>query len=425
MEIRIAVLAAAVTLAVVGGAVALTTDLGLGGPAALDERWTSDTATSVGANHHAVAAGRVGAGSDGGDRAGLVFAPVSGAAGTDECRLVALDAATGESRWRDPIPADHCTLHSVADPALGDLDGDGTREVLAGSTTEELVAYDPTTGAVEARFALDSFGYTRPAVADLAGDGTPEALVVDAGGTVFAFRAGEDGTAWRRPLNGSVYAPPGVGDFTGDGTAEFAVGLGTDRVVLFDAGGDVVWERDAFGESVSWTATADVAGDGAAEFVVATTDGTVAALDGRTGEAVWTRSIDEYAAVRAVADGDDDGHPEVYVTARDQRLRALDAATGETEWTVELAGGDAQMTPPPSVGDLDGDGALDVVAVTNAGTVVVVDTADGTVTGTSERDAAVFTHPTLADTDGDGDDEAFVLYGDGVVAALDDEPGRD
>ncbi|MFC7136753.1 PQQ-binding-like beta-propeller repeat protein [Halobaculum litoreum] len=352
MDVRTAAVAAVATLALVAGVFGAAS--AFAGPDDLAVRWTSDTATTVGANHHAPAAGRV-------DGQGLVFAPVSGAAGSDDCRLAALDGATGETRWRDPVPPANCTLHSVADPALADVDGDGAAELLAGSTTEEVVVYDPTTGAVEDRFALDSYAYSRPAAVDLAGDGQREVVVVDAGGTVLAARTGPDGgPVWRHDLNGSAYAPPGAADFTGDGTDEFAVGLGTGRVVLFDAGGEVVWSRDA-GGSVSWTASAGVAGDGAAEFVVATTGGTVAALDGRTGDAVWTRRVAEYAAVAGVADGDGDGdgHPEVYVTARDQRLRALDGATGDTEWSVAVADGGAQMMPPPAVGDLDGDGAAE------------------------------------------------------------------
>ena len=58
------------------------------------------------------------------------------------------------------------------------------------------------------------------------------------------------------------------------------------------------------------------------------------------------------------------------------RPAALDDATGETEWTVDLAEGDARMTPPPAFGYLDGDG------------------------------------------------EAFVMFGDGVVVSLDAPPGE-
>jgi outer membrane protein assembly factor BamB len=108
----------------------------------------------------------------------------------------------------------------------------------------------------------------------------------------------------------------------------------------------------------------------------------------------------------------------VYATARDGVLRSLDARTGETEWTTTLTEGDVQMTPPPSLGDLDGDGNPELVAVTNDGIVRVVDPGTGAIRATYERDASVYTHATLADLDADGKSEVYVPYGDGRVVAL-------
>ena len=76
------------------------------------------------------------------------------------------------------------------------------------------------------------------------------------------------------------------------------------------------------------------------------------------------------------------------------------------------------MTPPPVIGDVTGDGTLEIVAVTNDGGVHVVNPATGAVRGSYERDARLFTHATLADTDSDGRNEVYVVYGDGVAVAL-------
>ncbi|SEO97928.1 hypothetical protein SAMN04487948_109122 [Halogranum amylolyticum] len=76
------------------------------------------------------------------------------------------------------------------------------------------------------------------------------------------------------------------------------------------------------------------------------------------------------------------------------------------------------MMPPPVVGDVDGDGASEIVAAGNDGTVSVV-SVDGELRATYSRDVPIFTHATLADTDGDGDDEMLVVYADGRVVSLD------
>ena len=79
------------------------------------------------------------------------------------------------------------------------------------------------------------------------------------------------------------------------------------------------------------------------------------------------------------------------------------------------------MMPPPSLGDLDEDGAEELLAVTNDGRVSVVDPGSGEIRGTYERKSSIFTHPTIADLDQDGDEDALVMYGDGRVVALDAE----
>jgi hypothetical protein len=81
------------------------------------------------------------------------------------------------------------------------------------------------------------------------------------------------------------------------------------------------------------------------------------------------------------------------------------------------------MMPPPDVGDVDGDGRPEIVAVTNEGGVSVVNPRSGAVLATHEREASIFTHPVLADVDGDDAVEVFVMYANGRVARFDVGPG--
>ena len=107
--------------------------------AGLQTVWVSDTARPVLGNHHAPTAGRV-------DGQPVVYAPISGNYSSTQCALIALNATTGEKRWDYRVPAKDCTIHSVADPAIADVDGDGTEEVLA-ETSENLIrGFDALTG---------------------------------------------------------------------------------------------------------------------------------------------------------------------------------------------------------------------------------------------------------------------------------------
>ena len=406
-----------------GGVSDVAADLGVGGLAGddgLSERWLSETGVPVNGNHHAVAAGRV-------DGRGVVFVPVSGNPDTEQCRMVALDAADGSANWHHQVPPADCMIHSVGTLTLADYDGDGTPEVFVPSSEERLYAFDPAGGEPELSHELAEYGYSQAAVGPLGPDGEARIAVVDALGTVQVL--GPDGsTVWTHREDSYVWARPAVGDFAGDGGTRLVVGFGEGFVTAFERDGRVAWNRSLPGEgSITWMTAADVTGDGATDAVVATDAGVVHAVDGPSGRIGWTREFGDLAAVEAVGDGDGDGRPEVYATAKDGVLRALEGDTGRTEWSTDLAEEPVQMAPPPVMGDLDGDGDSEIVALTSDGVVSVVDPRNGSVLATHERSSpfwsfddspSVWTRATLADTDGDGRQEIYVVYGDGRVAKL-------
>ncbi|SFR35801.1 outer membrane protein assembly factor BamB family protein [Halogeometricum limi] len=370
--------------------------------------WTSETGRDIAANHHAVAVGD-----------GTVYAPISGADRSENCALVALDAANGSTTWTQGVPAANCTLHSVADPTVADVDGDGTTEVVATSTESVVLGFDATSGTEEFRYELTDYGYTKPVVANLTGGPENELVVVDVRGTTFVF--GPDGeTRWTYAFEEQVWAQPTVADVDADGEAELLVAGRSGSAVLFAGDGGVEWQTDVVGDdAITWGTTGQADDDDALEAVFSTVDGVVVAVDGASGEVEWRERYDEYAAVHAMGDGDADGDAEVYVTTRDGTLRALDAATGSEEWSTEVVTDRVQMMPPPSLGEMDGDDGRELVVPGNDGSVTLVDAADGGVIDTYARDAPIFTHATLGDTDGDGRDEAYVVYGDGYVVRLD------
>lgn len=426
---RRSLLTAAVLLLFVGLAVAATPGPEAvlqteSSPGELQERWLSATGRNVTANHHAAIGGTV-------DGESLVFAPVSSVPhahsdghepGADHhdngaCALVGIHGSDGTVRWRYAIPAMNCTIHSVADPTLADIDGDGRRELLAATTERRLTVFDPRSGGVRARFNLSTYGYTSPIVADFTPASGREIVIADVHGTVAVIR--QDGTvAWSTDLGGFVWGQPAIDDFDGDGSTELVVALASGRLVSLDGVGEVQWNEPVPSDSsVTWMTTGRPTPSAPPGIVIGSVGGHVALFDGTDGSRRWTQDLGAYSAVRAFADGDGDGTAEVYATARDGLLRAIDAETGRIEWSTSLTDEDVQMMPPPAVGDLTGDGRPELVAATNDGTVAVLDPATGTVLAEYDRSVPIWTAPTIAEV-GATSPLILVMYGDGRVAAL-------
>jgi outer membrane protein assembly factor BamB len=172
---------------------------------------------------------------------------------------------------------------------------------------------------------------------------------------------------------------------------------------------------------VTWLTTANLDSDAALELVAGTQQGPVLAFDGRTGDREWIHPTALLSAVHGVRTVD--GVPTVFATTGDGRLLALDGRDGRVRWETTVTTESVQMMPPPVVGDVDGDGAGELVVGANDGSVSVFDPATGALLAKHERSVDILAPPVLADTDDDGTVEIYVIYGDGRVQRLAYESG--
>ena len=400
----------------------------------LQTLWTSEPKPSetLQSNHHTPAAVHF-------RNETYVAVPLNSRQGTF-CSLTMLNGQ-GNIRWRDTIPEDQCTVHAVSDPTIADFDSDGWPEVLAATSEQVLVAYNLTTGDEELRYNLTSYGYSKPIIANLTAAKGPETAVVDLLGGVFVLRPNGD-TVWKRKLGDARVRQPGINDYDADGTPEFAIGQLTGPVTLLEHDGGTAW-RTNISDSVStrWMTSGQLDTDSPVEIGIATYTGHIAALDGREGTIQWTQDLGganlspfaptshatndwsslhgtKGAAVKALGDGDGDGQAEVYPVARNGKLYSLTGTNGSVEWSQSLTNESVTVSPPPSLGDVTGDGEPELVAVTFTGAVKVLDPKAGNVLATYSRKTPIRTFPRITDFDGDGINEILVIYGDGRVVAL-------
>lgn len=325
-----------------------------------------------------------------------------------------------------------------AAPALGDLDQDGLLDIVVGAMDQHVYAWKgdatPVPGwPVLARdLSQPAPKGTRiissPALGDLDGDSSLEVVVgtnevYHMSGRVYAFKS--DGTllpGWPvqvpsvnpegpdvLPLIGQgVPSAPALADVDGDGTLEIAIAAVAGPGFLFKADGSLFGTLKSLARDFGSESTArdgpslfalasgsfgDLDGDGGLEVTAGTTGARDALIITTQGLKVpyehhlsaWNAMTGAYLPAfpqivedfqffvnPAIADIDGDGLPEIIAGSGGYLLHAVNHLGQEPEGWPKFTG--HWMAASPAVGDLDGDGLLEVVISTREGQLFVWDT---------------------------------------------------
>ncbi len=246
--------------------------------------------------------------------------------------------------------------------------------------------------------------YASPAVADLDGNGTSE--IIWGSYDVVALNGADGSLVWRGENGSRVWPGIAVADLTGDGPPEVIVGRNSDQLTVYDNTGNELWTRNPFGSGeVRTLAVEDLETDGQVEIIVGRGSG------GRTEQINvfepngdvrpgWPARRDEdedrgygwgmYNENVTVADLDGDGDKEIigptdthYITALDDDGNQLpvNAIYGAGKVWSEVgvhvdhaadlqgfANCGVQHRPnfantAPAIADLDGDETLEIIVV--------------------------------------------------------------
>ncbi|MGI8512263.1 MAG: S8 family serine peptidase [Solirubrobacteraceae bacterium] len=351
-------------------------------------------------------------------------------------------------------PADRGRLDAAifASPALADLSGDGRLDIVVGAADQRIYAWDgagrPLPGwPVLARDEGAGGDVTKilssPAIGDLDGDGSPE--VVEGTGEAYGATPSTSGRvyAWdargRRkpgwpvapgalaadsiPIAGEgVPVSPSLADIDGDGRDEVAVAAFTGQPELYRGDGSRIggqaagnhFQTTGTGGAGQTTSAPSVLALGAnAAFGRTAPGGTLRFFGGvvdarlalaqaqpasrvdfdhvlggwEAGSGAWLPAFPirvegwQLPSSPAIADVDGDDRAEVIAGSSGNRLHAFRADGSEPAGWPKDTGG--WLLASPAVADVDGDGRLDVVAVTRDGFLFAWDTA-GRATGTAE-----------------------------------------
>ena len=145
----------------------------------------------------------------------------------------------------------------------------------------------------------------------------------------------------------------------------------------------------------------DINGDGVPDALVGTDgDSSLHVLDGKTGREIWKFKTGYYVeSSPALGDVDGDGKLEVVFGSYDDYLYALNGEDGSLLWKFKT-GDDVESSP--AIGDIDGDGKLEVVFGSLDYNVYALNGEDGSLLWKFKTGVNVFSSPALGDVDGDG-----------------------
>ncbi len=242
---------------------------------------------------------------------------------TFEGDTIALDAETGDIRWRSTAGTEKPSTPAIDGPRLIVSSKDGAVRGHSRATGRVLWTVE-TAGKVE----------SSPVVVDgLAYFGSTD-------GRLFAVHSDTGGVKWAYNTGGRINASPSLFG----GRACISTYAGSVVCVRKDTG-EEIWttyvRRDTFRDESFYASPST---DGARIYTVSRS-GTVVALDARNGRVVWTDDVGGLGyTTPAVADG------RVYVGGFDGIVRALQATSGHEIWRTRRVPGRI-LGAPVVIGD--------------------------------------------------------------------------
>jgi outer membrane protein assembly factor BamB len=243
---------------------------------------------------------------------------------------------------------------------------------------------------------------TSPVIADVDEKGDLEIVMCSTDGDVLLWNAGGQ-RLWNRKVGELVSVPPAVADLDGKRGLEICVLTNDGKVVCLNSKGDILWQYQ-MPQAIQWGCTTvvirDIDKDGSPEVMAADSAGHLVCLD-RRGKPKWQYDCPSPVnAPLTVANLDGKGTDEIVFGADDGCARCL-SAEGKVVWSYQTGGGRCNGS---IIADIDGQPGLEVFVGTQKGTLVAI-SSTGTLLWSFEAGSEIDSCISVGDMDADGHED--------------------
>jgi len=353
-------------------------------------------------------------------------------------------------------------------PIAADVDADGRAELIVQDSLQHLVCLSWTNGlrrAPDAKWRVPGMGMpsdywyfgpmVSPTALDMDGDGRPEIVCqreMGDGSLALVMYDASGSLRWQHTFKRVPFVVPLSSidrwlpaDLNGDGVLDLYVsrhseGLGSGGSLALDGrNGRLLWQRDNVQapegperplQPTAWPSAYDWNKDGAQDILLV--DGDIyCVLDGRSGKdlrpPIWLSTIfgpwSGYSSL-VIEDFDRDGRVEAF-TGRTYGLHGALTLDAQRLWHVPLTREESGIAYQHGVGDVNGDGRIEVGRTETDGLFHCRDAATGAELWALDTGWRASSDTIAADVDGDGRHEFLFGSADGhLVAVSSSEDGK-
>ncbi len=312
-------------------------------------------------------------------------------------------------------------------PAMGDIDNNGTLEIariqsFAGDGGLYVFRQDGTPApGFPVQLVGDWGSFTSPTLQDLDGDSLLEIIAVgSSSGWVYVFR--EDGTGFLNPdgtfgkmEDGHTFGAPGVADIDGDDTLEI-ITAGTDWIYAWKPNGELLpnWPAKTLGKPSS-PAIGDLDPSYPGLEVAVYTSQRQLYVFHADGTIFWKKYCSAGGKLTrmshpAIGDIDGDGILEIALSGENKLYLWNHDGTSVNTEEIFIPMMDIVSRASTVIGDVDGDGSHEIIVTTlNEGNIYAIEQ-DGTIAKGFPiiANGLIDGTPTIADIDLDGKHELIV-----------------